>query len=111
MARFPGSHTCHLRTPHLEGTRDHPARARWLRPWLLFVAGLMTLIAGSAMVPSATPNDCTGCVVVDYTGVPLSVTVNWRGTNVNSVQSGTSVSLTNFTIVGNHPNQVVYLAL
>jgi hypothetical protein len=50
-------------------------------------------------------------VVVDYSGLPLSVTADWSGTNVNSVQSGTSVSLTNFTIVGSHPNQVVYLAL
>jgi hypothetical protein len=49
--------------------------------------------------------------VVDYSGVPLSVTADWSGTNVNSVQSGTSVSLTNFTIAGSHPNQVVYLAL
>jgi hypothetical protein len=49
--------------------------------------------------------------VVDYSSVPLSVTADWSGTNVNSVQSGTSVSLTNFTIAGSHPNQVVYLAL
>jgi hypothetical protein len=52
-----------------------------------------------------------GGVVVDYSGVPLSVTANWSGTNVNSVQSGRSVSLANFTIAGSHPNQVVYLTL
>jgi hypothetical protein len=67
-----------------------------------------TTIPVSTPPPTGAPS---GGVVVDYSSVPLSVTADWSGTNVNSVQSGTSVSLTNFTIAGSHPNQVVYLAL
>jgi hypothetical protein len=71
-----------------------------------------TTIPVSSPPSTGAPTGAQGKgVVVDYSGLPLSVTADWSGTNSTSVQSGTSVSLTNFTIASSHPNQVIYLAL
>ena len=73
-----------------------------------------TALPSTTGIPTSNPTLTavpSGGVAVDYSGVPLSVTADGSGTNSNSVQSGTRVSLTNFTIAGSHPNQVVYLAL
>jgi hypothetical protein len=77
---------------------------------VLFLLCVASVLLSGCNTPPQTGAP-SGGVAVDYSGVPLSVTADWSGTNVNSVQSGTSVSLTNFTIAESHPNQVVYLAL
>jgi hypothetical protein len=69
----------------------------------------LVVVTASVLVISHA-DTASSSVGADYSGASIAVTANWSGTNQNTVATGTSVSLTSFT-VGSGPNEALYVAL
>src|ERR1700730_12873965 len=87
-----------------------PERRRWLmastRPKIVRSVNRCFTLVLALLLPVATGAE----VLKDDSIVTISATADWSGTNVASVDAGTSVSLTSFT-VGSGSNEALYIAL